>query len=57
MPLLKCTACGYYTLKEPCARCGAKAVKPGPAKYSPEDHYGKYRRQLKRLQRGRKPDA
>lgn len=47
MSLLKCTACGHYTLKAQCTSCGGKAIAPGPAKYSPEDHYGKYRRLAK----------
>jgi H/ACA ribonucleoprotein complex subunit 3 len=47
MAFLKCTACGHYTLQEACASCGGKAIEPGPAKYSPEDHYGKYRRMAK----------
>jgi H/ACA ribonucleoprotein complex subunit 3 len=51
--LLKCNSCGRYTLKQACPHCGGKAVEPGPAKYSPEDHYGKYRRQLKREARTR----
>ncbi len=44
--ILKCTACGSYTLRETCA-CGSKAAVPKPAKFSPEDHYGSYRRQAK----------
>ena len=51
MPLLKCQACGFYTLKEPCSRCQGKATRPGPAKYGPEDPYGKYRRMAKRTAR------
>jgi len=37
-----------YTLREVCPRCGAATVAPLPARYSPEDRYGKYRRRLKR---------
>lgn len=44
--ILKCTACGSYTLKETCA-CGSKTAVPKPAKFSPEDPYGNYRRQAK----------
>ncbi len=44
--IMKCIACGSYTLKETCA-CGSKAAAPKPAKFSPEDHYGNYRRQAK----------
>lgn len=48
--LRKCTspACGEYTLREVCPRCGSKATDPRPARFSPEDHYGQYRRDLKR---------
>ena len=28
--------------------CGGNAVTPKPAKYNPEDKYGKYRREAKR---------
>jgi len=44
--LLKCGKCGKYTMKEECG-CGGKAITPKPAKFSPEDKYGKYRRQAK----------
>ena len=48
--LLKmCTACKEYTLQETCPRCGAKAKPNRPAKFSPEDQYGEYRRRLKKL--------
>lgn len=49
----RCTkpTCGEYTLKDTCPRCKSPAKDPRPAKYSPEDHYGKYRRQLKKLDR------
>ena len=52
----KCEACGEYTLKEVCVRCGARTVSPLPPRFSPTDRYGKYRRMLKRERRngGRK---
>lgn len=53
MALLKCPACGYYTMKAQCPNCGKPAVSPGPAKYSPEDHYGKYRRMAKQQARAK----
>ncbi|KYK29869.1 MAG: ribosome biogenesis protein [Candidatus Proteinoplasmatales archaeon SG8-5] len=46
--ILKCVDCGSYTLKKECA-CGGSAVTPHPPRFSPEDRYGKYRRQLKAL--------
>ncbi|MCL2607486.1 MAG: hypothetical protein FWD92_02870 [Methanomassiliicoccaceae archaeon] len=39
----KCSACGDYSLKDICG-CGSPAVTPLPAKYSPDDRYGEYRR-------------
>ncbi|MBS3133014.1 RNA-protein complex protein Nop10 [Candidatus Woesearchaeota archaeon] len=44
--MLKCTNCGRYSLKALCSCGGANAI-PKPAKFSPEDAYGKYRRQAK----------
>ena len=46
----RCPTCQEFTLKEACPRCGARATDPRPAKFSPEDPYGEYRRKLKRLQ-------
>ena len=46
--LRRCPACGGYTLKEQCRSCGAPARVVAPARFSPEDHYGVYRRRLKR---------
>lgn len=50
--LKRCTTCGDYTLREAC-RCGGRARPNRPAKFSPEDHHGEYRRRLKRLDRDR----
>ncbi|MBI2134179.1 ribosome biogenesis protein [Candidatus Woesearchaeota archaeon] len=44
--IMKCLLCGSYTLKMSCS-CGGKAVGVGPAKYSPHDPYGSYRRAAK----------
>lgn len=50
-PLLKfCRACNDYTLQDVCPRCGGPAKPNRPAKFSPEDHYGEYRRRLKKMQ-------
>ena len=46
--LRKCSDCGAYTLMERCPKCGGTTFMPGPAKYSPEDRYGVYRRRLKK---------
>jgi H/ACA ribonucleoprotein complex subunit 3 len=40
----KCAICGKYTLKDICPRCKNVASSPAPAKFSPEDRYGEYRR-------------
>ena len=47
--IFKCLSCGKYTMKEVCA-CGIKTSSSRPAKYSPEDNYGSYRRKAKREQ-------
>lgn len=44
--ILKCTACGKYTLQDKCS-CGGITGTPKPAKFSPEDPYGSYRRKVK----------
>gem|GEM_PF-563728 len=48
LDMKKCKSCGVYTFKEECPECKGKTVNPHPAKFSPEDPYGKYRRKLKR---------
>jgi H/ACA ribonucleoprotein complex subunit 3 len=40
-----------YTLAAMCPTCGKATAQAGPAKYSPEDRYGAYRRKLKLMQR------
>jgi len=45
--ILKCTQCGIYTMKQVC-KCGGKAIKNVPAKFSPEDKMGEYRRRVKK---------
>ncbi|MEA1895605.1 MAG: RNA-protein complex protein Nop10 [Euryarchaeota archaeon] len=47
--ILRCSECGRYTLKAVCPTCGAAAINPRPARYSPEDRYGVYRRRMKRF--------
>jgi len=41
----KCAECKRYTLKEEC--CSKPTIMPKPAKFSPEDPYGSYRRTAK----------
>ncbi|MEA3200762.1 MAG: Nucleolar RNA-binding protein Nop10p family [Thermoplasmata archaeon] len=52
MSLLKCAEHGY-TLKAACPACGKATAQPGPAKFSPEDRYGAYRRKLKAMDRAK----
>lgn len=40
----KCPACGLYTLKGACSKCGGPTRNPLPPRFSPKDPYGKYRR-------------
>ena len=48
--ILKCPKCDEYTMHEKCPKCGEKTIPKIPAKYSPEDNYGKYRREAKKEQ-------
>jgi len=51
--LLQCSDHGY-TLQTACPTCGKATAQAGPAKYSPEDRYGAYRRKLKLMERERR---
>ncbi|MCL2031877.1 MAG: RNA-protein complex protein Nop10 [Methanomassiliicoccaceae archaeon] len=42
--LRKCASCGKYSLESECPSCGSPAGNPAPAKFSPDDRYGDYRR-------------
>ena len=44
----KCPKCNKYTLKSECDECKVTTLTTIPAKYSPEDPYGNYRREAKR---------
>ncbi|MFB3764241.1 MAG: RNA-protein complex protein Nop10 [Methanotrichaceae archaeon] len=44
--IMKCPACCRYTLKSVCSVCGGPTITTKPARFSPVDHYGKYRRAL-----------
>ncbi len=47
--ILLCNTCLEYSLKEVCGKCKNKTATPHPPRFSPEDRYGKYRRQLKAM--------
>jgi H/ACA ribonucleoprotein complex subunit 3 len=42
-----CQNCNKYTLKLNCPECNAASIINKPAKFSPEDPYGSYRRAAK----------
>ncbi|MDF1537832.1 MAG: RNA-protein complex protein Nop10 [Candidatus Thorarchaeota archaeon] len=47
--LFKCSKCNTYTLSEKgCPKCGSDVSSPSPPRYSPQDKYGKYRREAKK---------
>ncbi len=46
--ILQCSSCNNYTIEKKCKKCNTKTVTPKPAKFSPEDKYGKYRRIAKK---------
>lgn len=46
--ILQCRQCSSYTMNEAC-QCGGAAVNPKPAKFSPEDKFGNYRRKAKMM--------
>ena len=41
-----CPACRRYTLAAACRACGGATRSPHPARFSPQDRWGKYRRAL-----------
>jgi len=45
--IMFCKKCKKFTIKDACA-CGSKTLTTKPAKYSPEDKWGKYRRRSKK---------
>ncbi|WP_209682162.1 nucleolar RNA-binding Nop10p family protein [Methanohalophilus levihalophilus] len=40
----KCCDCGRYSLRDKCPVCEGITTDPRPARLSPKDPYGKYRR-------------
>jgi H/ACA ribonucleoprotein complex subunit 3 len=45
--ILRCDACNTYTMQKTCPQCKAATRQAKPAKYSPEDRWGSYRRRAK----------
>jgi H/ACA ribonucleoprotein complex subunit 3 len=50
--LLYCENCKEYTLDKICKKCKRKTISKNPPRFSPQDRHGKYRRKLKKLQKG-----
>ncbi|NOQ37476.1 RNA-protein complex protein Nop10 [archaeon] len=46
--ILFCRACRRYTMESKCPICSEKTVDPTPPRFSPQDKYGSYRREMKR---------
>ncbi|MCQ1539144.1 RNA-protein complex protein Nop10 [Methanocalculus taiwanensis] len=44
----RCTEDGTYTLSQQCKVCGRPTKPVHPPRFSPQDRYGKYRRQMRR---------
>jgi H/ACA ribonucleoprotein complex subunit 3 len=47
-----CKNCNEYTLNDLCSNCKEKTISAYPPRFSPQDHYGKYRRMLKKQLKG-----
>ncbi|OPX70985.1 MAG: Ribosome biogenesis protein Nop10 [Methanoregulaceae archaeon PtaB.Bin056] len=45
--LKRCPRDRTYTLQDTCPACGEATVSAHPARFSPDDRYGKYRREMK----------
>ncbi|NYT05188.1 MAG: RNA-protein complex protein Nop10 [Methanomicrobiales archaeon] len=43
----RCSRDGRYTLAEVCPVCGNPTGAAHPGRFSPQDHYGGYRRRMK----------
>jgi len=50
--LFYCNKCLKYTLEKKCSKCNIQTIIKNPPRYSPQDHYGRYRRELKKSQKG-----
>ena len=47
--MLYCKECKTYTLDKICNKCKQKTIINKPARFSPQDRLGDYRRKLKKL--------
>ena len=46
--ILKCKKCDEYTISLTCPKCNEKVISTKPAKFSPEDKFGYWRRVAKK---------
>ncbi|MFW5746933.1 MAG: RNA-protein complex protein Nop10 [Nanoarchaeota archaeon] len=46
--IMRCTRCGRFTFEAECPECGRETTIVRPARFSPKDQYGKYRRIAKK---------
>jgi H/ACA ribonucleoprotein complex subunit 3 len=44
--MMRCGACNRYTMEQECPVCKGPVERRAPARYSPQDRFGKYRRRL-----------
>ena len=51
--LFYCKNCNLYTLESVCNKCKMVTICKNPPRFSPQNHYGTYRRKLKKLEKGR----
>jgi H/ACA ribonucleoprotein complex subunit 3 len=47
MRIKYCPTCRQYTITSECKTCKGNTSPVGPARYSPKDPYGKYRRMMR----------
>jgi H/ACA ribonucleoprotein complex subunit 3 len=52
-----CDACAQYTMQKNCSTCKGATRHAKPAKYSPEDKWGDYRRRAKAGETGEETTA
>ena len=45
--ILTCLECKTYTMKQECPSCSAKTVEARPPRFSLDDKYASYRREVK----------
>jgi H/ACA ribonucleoprotein complex subunit 3 len=47
--LFYCCNCNKYSLDVICDLCKENNISKNPPRFSPQDHYGRYRRKLKKM--------